>query len=99
MKMSNVLKFFSQESRDRREYAADTKRLAHLHTLSKKAVNVSYEDNGIWITLEGVPMFRVTNESDLNSRTIAIGQVDLFVKELRDNWVMKHKNDRLEGRV
>ncbi len=97
--MSNVLKFFSQESRDRREYAADTKRLALLRTLSKKAVNVSYEDNGIWITLEGVPMFRVTNESDLNSRTIAIGQVDLFVKELRDNWVMKHKNDRLEGRV
>lgn len=99
MKISKILRYFSQESRDRREYATDTKRLALLHALSEKAVNVSYENNGIWITLEGVPMFRVTNESDLNARTIAIGQVELFVKELRENWVCKHRKDRLEGRA
>ena len=44
-------------------------------------------------------MFRVTNESDLNRRTIAIEQVELFIKELRENWISTHKNDRLEARA
>lgn len=95
----NILKYFSQEERDRREYRQDNKRLSTLTKMAEKAINVTYINNGIWITIDSLPTFRVTNDSDLNSRTIAIDQVELFIKELRDNWVATHKDDRLEVRV
>lgn len=96
----NIFKhYFSQEARDRREYRNDNKRLATLSRLADKAINVTYINNGIWITIDGLPTFRVTNDSDLNSRTIAIGQVELFIKELRENYIAAHKDDRLEERA
>lgn len=96
----NILKqFFSQEARDRRTMQTDNKRLALLNKMAEKAINVTYINNGIWITIDGLPTFRVTNDSDLNSRTIAINQVELFIKELRENWVATHKDDRLEERA
>lgn len=93
-----ILKYFSQEERDRRECQEDIKRLSLLRKMAEKAINVTYLNNQIWITVEGIPMFSVTNESDLNRRTIAIDQVELFIKELRENWIMAHKDDRLGGR-
>ena len=93
-----ILKYFSQEERDRRECQEDIKRLSLLRKMAEKAINVTYLNNQIWITVEGIPMFSVTNESDLNRRTIAIEQVELFIKELRENWIMAHKDDRLGGR-
>ena len=95
----NILKYFSQEERDRREYRQDNKRLATLTRMAEKAINVTYVNNGIWITIDSLPTFRVTNDSDLNSRTIAIDQVELFIKELRENWISTHKDDRLEVRA
>lgn len=93
----NIIKnYFSQEARDRRTLQADNKRLDTLRRLADKAINVTYKDNAIWLTIDSVPTFRVTNDSDLNSRTISISQVELFVKELRENWIASHKNDRLE---
>lgn len=97
--MNIIKEFFSQEARDRREYRNDNKRLATLSRLADKAINVTYINNGIWITIDSLPTFRVTNNSDLNSRTIAIDQVELFIKELRENYIAAHKDDRLEGRV
>lgn len=97
--MMNILKYFSQEERDRRVCREDNKRLAQLSKMAEKAINVTYLNDHIWITVEGIPMFRVTNESDLNRRTIAIEQVELFIKELRENWISTHKNDRLEARA
>lgn len=97
--MNIIKEFFSQEARDRREYRNDNKRLATLSRLADKAINVTYINNGIWITIDSLPTFRVTNDSDLNSRTIAIDQVELFIKELRENYIAAHKDDRLEGRV
>lgn len=99
MKIMRILSYFSQEARDRREYREDNRRLEMLKRMADKAVNVTYNGNAIWITVEGVPTFRVTNESDLKARTIAIDQVELFVKELREDYVSTHKNDRLEARV
>ena len=96
--MNIIKEFFSQEARDRREYRNDNKRLATLSRLADKAINVTYINNGIWITIDSLPTFRVTNDSDLNSRTIAIDQVELFIKELRENYIAAHKDDRLEGR-
>lgn len=97
--MNIIKEFFSQEARDRREYRNDNKRLATLSRLADKAINVTYINNGIWITIDSLPTFRVTNDSDLNSRTIAINQVELFIKELRENWIATHKEDRLEERA
>lgn len=97
--MNIIKQFFSQESRDRRILQTDNKRLALLNKKAEKAINVTYINNGIWITIEGLATFRVTNDSDLNSRTIAINHVELFIKELRENWIAKHKDDRLEERV
>ena len=97
--MNILKKYFSQEARDRRTLQTDNKRIATLNRLADKAINVTYINNGIWITIDGLPTFRVTNDSDLNSRTIAINQVELFIKELRENWVATHKDDRLEARV
>lgn len=97
--MNIIKEFFSQEARDRREYRNDNKRLATLSRLADKAINVTYINNGIWITIDSLPTFRVTNDSDLNSRTIAIDQVELFIKELRENYIAAHKDDRLEERV
>ena len=97
--MNIIKEFFSQEARDRREYRNDNKRLATLSRLADKAINVTYINDGIWITIDSLPTFRVTNDSDLNSRTIAIDQVELFIKELRENYIAAHKDDRLEGRV
>lgn len=97
--MNIIKEFFSQEARDRREYRNDNKRLATLSRLADKAINVTYINNGIWITIDSLPTFCVTNDSDLNSRTIAIDQVELFIKELRENYIAAHKDDRLEGRV
>lgn len=97
--MNIIKEFFSQEARDRREYRNDNKRLATLSRLADKAINVTYINNGIWITIDSLPTFRVTNDSDLNSRTIAIDQVELFIKELRENYIAAHKDDRLEGRA
>lgn len=93
-----ILKYFSQEERDRRECQEDIKRLSLLSKMAEKAINVTYLNNQIWITVEGIPMFSVTNESDLNRRTIAIDQVELFINEQRANWIMAHKDDRLGGR-
>ncbi len=93
-----ILKYFSQEERDRRECQEDIKRLSLLRKMAEKAINVTYLNNQIWITVEGIPMFSVTNESDLNRRTIAIDQVELFINEQRANWIMAHKDDRLGGR-
>lgn len=93
----NIIKnYFSQEARDRRTLQADNKRLDTLRALAEKTINVTYKGNSIWLTIDNVPTFRVTNDSDLNSRTIAISQVELFVKELRENWIDSHKDDRLE---
>lgn len=93
----NIIKhYFSQEARDRRALQSDNRRIQLLSKLAEKAINVTYKDNSIWLTIDGVPTFRVTNDSDINSRTIAISQVELFVKELRENWIETHKNDRLE---
>ena len=97
--MNILKKYFSQEARDRRTLQTDNKRIATLNRLADKAINVTYINNGIWITIDGLPTFRVTNDSDLNSRTIAINQVELFIKELRENWVATHKDDRLEERA
>lgn len=97
--MNIIKEFFSQEARDRREYRNDNKRLATLSRLADKAINVTYINNGIWITIDSLPTFRVTNDSDLNSRTIAINQVELFIKELRENYIAAHKDDRLEERA
>lgn len=97
--MNIIKEFFSQEARDRREYGNDSKRLATLTKMAEKAINVTYINNGIWITIDSLPTFRVTNDSDLNSRTIAIDQVELFIKELRENWIATHKDDRLEVRA
>ena len=97
--MNIIKEFFSQEARDRREYRNDNKRLATLSRLADKAINVTYINNGIWITIDSLPTFRVTNDSDLNSRTIAIEQVELFIKELRENYIAAHKDDRLEERA
>lgn len=97
--MNIIKEFFSQEARDRREYRNDNKRLATLSRLADKAINVTYINNGIWITIDSLPTFRVTNDSDLNSRTIAIDQVELFIKELRENYIAAHKDDRLEERA
>ena len=93
----NIIKhYFSQEARDRRALQSDNRRIQLLSKLAEKAINVTYKDNAIWLTIDGVPTFRVTNESDINSRTIDIAQVDAFVKELRENWMSSHKDDRLE---
>lgn len=93
----NIIKhYFSQEARDRRTLQADNRRLDTLRALADKAINVTYKDNAIWLTIDGTPTFRVTNDSDINARTIAISQVELFVKELRQNWIAAHKDDRLE---
>ena len=97
--MNILKKYFSQEARDRRTLQTDNKRIATLNRLADKAINVTYINNGIWVTIDGLPTFRVTNDSDLNSRTIAINQVELFIKELRENWVATHKVDRLEERA
>lgn len=97
--MNIIKEFFSQEARDRREYRNDNKRLATLSRLADKAINVTYINDGIWITIDSLPTFRVTNDSDLNSRTIAIDQVELFIKELRENYIAAHKDDRLEERA
>lgn len=97
--MNIIKEFFSQEVRDRREYRNDSKRLATLTKMAEKAINVTYINNGIWITIDSLPTFRVTNDSDLNSRTIAIDQVELFIKELRENYIAAHKDDRLEERA
>lgn len=97
--MMNILKYFSQEERNRRECREDNRRLSILTQMADKAINVTYLNDHIWITVEGVPMFLVTNESDLNRRTIAIEQVELFIKELLENWISTHKNDRLEART
>lgn len=97
--MNIIKEFFSQEARDRREYRNDNKRLTTLSRLADKAINVTYINNGIWITIDSLPTFRVTNDSDLNSRTIAIDQVELFIKELRENYIAAHKDDRLEERA
>lgn len=97
--MNIIKEFFSQEARDRREYRNDNKRLATLSRLADKAINVTYINDGIWITIDSLPTFRVTNDSDLNSRTIAINQVELFIKELRENYIAAHKDDRLEERA
>lgn len=97
--MNIIKEFFSQEARDRRECRNDNKRLATLSRLADKAINVTYINDGIWITIDSLPTFRVTNDSDLNSRTIAIGQVELFIKELRENYIAAHKDDRLEERA
>lgn len=97
--MNIIKEFFSQEARDRREYRNDNKRLTTLSRLADKAINVTYINNGIWITIDSLPTFRVTNDSDLNSRTIAIDQVELFIKELRENYIAAHKDDRLEVRA
>lgn len=90
----NILKhYFSQEARDKRELKNDNKRLAALYRMADNIINVRFHNDGIWITIDGTPTFRVTNDSDLNSRTIAINQVELFIKQLRDEWVNAHKND------
>ena len=95
----SILSYFTQEARDSRTVMADRKRAEILDELAAKAVNVRYFENGIWITIDGTRAFRVSNGSDLARRTIAVEEVEQFIKELRENWVSAHKNDRLEGRV
>ena len=95
----SILSYFTQEARDRRTVMADRKRAEILDELAAKTVNVRYFENGIWITIDGIRAFRVSNGSDLARRTIAVEEVEQFIKELRENWVSAHKNDRLEGRV
>ena len=91
--MNIIKKYFSQEARYRRTLQADIKRLDTLRRLADKAINVTYKGDGIWLTIDGTPTFRVTNDSDINARTIAISQVDMFVRDLRENWIGAHKDD------
>lgn len=91
--MNIIKQYFSQEARDRRELRNDNRRLAALYRMADSIINVRFQGSDIWITIDGTPTFRVTNDSDLNSRTIAINQVELFIKQLRDEWVNAHKND------
>lgn len=90
--MNIIKQYFSQEARDKRELQNDNKRLAALYRMADNIINVRFHNDGIWITIDGTPTFRVTNNSDLNARTIAIDQVELFIKELRDEWVGSHKD-------
>ncbi len=85
--------FFSQAARERRAAIRDQRRFSFLYGRAERAVNVTYVNGGIWVTLDGVPTFRVTNDSDVNARTIAIGQVDLFIMDLRRDWVSSHSDD------
>lgn len=95
----NILKYFSQEERDRREYREDNKRLATLTKMAEKAINVRYIDTSMWIVFDGVPVLRVTNEDDVTRRTISIQQVEPFIQQLRESYIATHKNDRLEVRA
>ena len=96
--MNIIKQYFSQEARDKRTLRTDQKNLAALYRIAENTINVRYCNSGIWITIDNTPTFRVTNDSDLNARTIAIGQVELFIKELRDEWVNGHK-DYMERRL
>lgn len=95
----NILKYFTEEARDARTCRNDNRRKEILVGRAEKAINTTYVANAIWITIEGVPTFRVTNDSDVAKRTIAISQVELFIKDLRENWVRAHINDRLDQRA
>lgn len=98
MKVLNTLDYFSRDARAKRELQSDVKRLSMLGRLADKSVNVRYVNSGIWITVEGIPMLRVTSESDLSHRTISIDQVDAFVRDIREDWISSHKHDRMDMR-
>lgn len=91
--MNIIKKYFSQAARDRRELQSDNKRLAELYRIAEQIINVRFMHDGIWVTFDNTPLLRVTNNGDVNARTIANSQVELFVKDLRDDWVNSHKND------
>ena len=92
----SILKYFTQEARDARTCKSDNKRREILSARAEKAINTKYIGNGIWITVDGVPILRITNESEINKFTIAISEVELFIKELREKWVTAHIHDRLD---
>ena len=92
----SILNYFSKAERDKRELQSDSKRLSALRRLADRSVNVMYVNNGIWVTVDGTPTLRVTSKSDIGNRAISIEQVDAFVRDLRDDWISSHKDDRID---
>lgn len=83
----------------KRQIRMETKKNQVLASMAESAVNIKYFKNGIWITIDGTKAFRVSNESNMTHRTVAIQEVDELMRELRENWIAAHKNDRIEARA
>lgn len=76
-----------QRSRDRRTVREDDRRRAYWQEEAERAVTVSYTDGQTVLTVCGIPLYRVTNDTDIAKGTLALSELDAEIARLRESFI------------
>lgn len=77
-----------RRQRIRRAVREDNRRREYWTAEAERAVTVGYTDGKTVLTVSGVPLYRVTNETDIASGTLAFCDLDREVARLRESFLL-----------
>ena len=92
----NILDLFlSDEQRNRIKVRQDNARKLFWTKEADRIVQSQLIGTQLWVSIKGIPVFRVTNESDIRSNTISVADVDRFIATIKDSFINAHQNTPL----